>query len=187
MNTKRMKQAVAILMAICIAPAIAQEIVNKGAPQIVKAMDVDDLEVANNPGVEKSYKYLREPNAVVTKDGALVVVATDLLALTLLRPAQLRPRTTEQELSLCFSDLDVVEDALRRGLVDNQPHVDVCSVIGRLGNVKDHCFFSLLFDGLLPDQLQIGRQLLTGVFELRGLVHVAEGKGRYSRDNRNYR
>ena len=46
-----------------------------GAPEIVKVMDLNDLTVAGKPGVERSYKYLREPNAVVTRDGTLVVVA----------------------------------------------------------------------------------------------------------------
>jgi len=47
----------------------------KGAPEIVKIMDLDELSVVGKPGVEESYKYIREPNAVVTKGGTLVVVA----------------------------------------------------------------------------------------------------------------
>ena len=43
--------------------------------EIIKVMDLDGLTVAGKPGVEKQYKYLREPNAVVTKDGTLIVVA----------------------------------------------------------------------------------------------------------------
>ena len=46
-----------------------------GAPEIIKVMDLDGLEVANRPGIENTYKYIREPNAIVTKDGTLVVVA----------------------------------------------------------------------------------------------------------------
>lgn len=46
-----------------------------GAPEIAKVMDLESLKVANRPDIEKTYKYLREPNAVVTKDGTLVVVA----------------------------------------------------------------------------------------------------------------
>jgi hypothetical protein len=46
-----------------------------GAPEIIKVMDLDGLSVAGKPGVEKSYRYFREPNAVVTREGTLIVVA----------------------------------------------------------------------------------------------------------------
>ena len=50
-------------------PVMAQDVTAKGAPEIIKVMDLDGLTVAGKPGVEKNYKYLREPNAVVTKTG----------------------------------------------------------------------------------------------------------------------
>ena len=55
--------------------AMARDVTANGAPKIIKVIDLDGLKVAGKPGVEKNYKYLREPNAVVTKDGTLIVVA----------------------------------------------------------------------------------------------------------------
>jgi arylsulfatase A-like enzyme len=51
---------------ICSTLVMAQDVAASGAPEIIKVMDLDGLTVAGKPGVENNYKYLREPNAVVT-------------------------------------------------------------------------------------------------------------------------
>lgn len=44
-----------------------------GAPQIITIATIQNLKVKGHSGQEKQYKYFREPNAVVTKKGTLLV------------------------------------------------------------------------------------------------------------------
>lgn len=74
MNTKQMPLVV-WLLAMTVSPLEASGDATAGAPEIIQVMDLDGLTVAGKSGIEKQYKYLREPNAVVTKNGTLVVVA----------------------------------------------------------------------------------------------------------------
>lgn len=55
---------------LSLAPAEARE-----TREPIEIMGPDKLRVANKPGVEKTCKYLRKPNAVVTKNGILIALA----------------------------------------------------------------------------------------------------------------
>ncbi len=74
MNLRTVKVSAGLLVMFVFSPANANGDPVAGAPEIIKVMDLDELKVIDKPDVEKNYKYLREPNAVVTKDGTLIVV-----------------------------------------------------------------------------------------------------------------
>lgn len=64
--TRKPIAAAGFSLLICSTLVISQGVAGNGAYEIIKVMDLDGLTVAGKPGVEKNYKYLREPNAVVT-------------------------------------------------------------------------------------------------------------------------
>ncbi|MFC4991605.1 sialidase family protein [Rubritalea tangerina] len=59
-----------VVTAACLSHVAAKD---TPKPKIVKISSLDELKVKGKPGLEKEYKYFREPNAVVTKNGTLLV------------------------------------------------------------------------------------------------------------------